>query len=84
MVRVLILQKKPIIISDPNLKKFIDRKKWPPRSPDLNQCDYFLWSYPLSRIWMINANIIREIKNIRTNKMKNAIFEFFEKMRLNY
>ena len=22
--------------------KFIDKKKWPPRSPDLNPCDYYL------------------------------------------
>ena len=24
-------------------KKFIEKKQWPPRSPDLNPCDFFLW-----------------------------------------
>jgi hypothetical protein len=26
-------------------EKFMDKEKWPPRSPDMNQCDYFLCSY---------------------------------------
>jgi hypothetical protein len=51
-------------------EKFIDKKKWPPRSPDLNPCDYFLWGYLKSRVYNplpkdlddLKANIEREIK----------------------
>ena len=37
-------------------KKFIDKKKCTPRSPDLNTCDFFLWGYLKQRafkIWRI-------------------------------
>ena len=64
--------------------KFIDNKKWPPRSPDLNPCDYFLWGYLKSRVYNplpknlddLKTNIEREIKNINTNTLKNAILNF--------
>jgi hypothetical protein len=65
-------------------EKFIDKKKWPPRSPDLNPCDYFLWGYLKSRIYNplskdlddLKANIQREIKNISTDTLKNVIINF--------
>ena len=53
--------------------KFIDKKKWPPRSPDLNPFDYFLWGYlHKSRVYNplpknlddLKANLEREIKNM--------------------
>ena len=25
--------------------RFVDKKKWPPRSPDINPCDFYLWAY---------------------------------------
>ena len=25
--------------------KFIEKKKWLPRSPDLDPCDFYLWGY---------------------------------------
>ena len=64
-------------------EKFIDKKKWPPRSPDLNPCDYFLWGYLKSRVYNplpkdlndLKANIEREIKNISTDT-QNAILNF--------
>ena len=30
--------------------KFMDKKRWPPRSPDLNPCDFYLWGYLKSRL----------------------------------
>ena len=53
--------------------KFIDKKKWPPRSPDLNPCDYYLWGYLKARVYSplpknldkLKANIEREIKKIK-------------------
>ena len=52
--------------------KFIDKNSWPPRSPDLNPCDFFLWGYLKSRVYNplpnnldeLKDNIIREIKKI--------------------
>lgn len=55
--------------------RFIDKKQWPPRSPDLNPCDYFLWGYLKQRVYYpkpttieeLKQNIIREIKSIPKN-----------------
>ena len=52
--------------------KFIDKKNWPPRSPDLNPCDFYLWAYLKTRVYKplpktlddLKANIDREIKKI--------------------
>ena len=50
--------------------KFIDKNLWPPRSPDLNPCDFFLWGHlkqvaynPLPKtLDDLKANLAREIK----------------------
>ena len=50
--------------------RFVDKKKWPPRSPDLNPCDFYLWGYLKSVVYNplpkklddLKANIEREIK----------------------
>ena len=50
--------------------KLVDKKMWPPRSSDMNPCDYFLWGYlksvvynPLSKtLDDLKTNITREIK----------------------
>ena len=31
--------------------KFLDKTMWPPRSPDLNPCDYFLWGYLKDKVY---------------------------------
>ena len=66
--------------------KFIDKKMWPPRSPDLNPCDFYLWGYlksvvyyPLSKtLEDLKANIKRKIKKISKN-ISNSVFLDFEK-----
>jgi len=71
-------------------EKFIDKKKLPPKSPDLNPCDYFLWGYLKSRVYNplpkdlddLKANIEREIKNISTDTLKNAILNFSKRFDL--
>lgn len=32
-------------INKGNFLPFFDYKKWPPGSPDLNLCNFFLWGY---------------------------------------
>ena len=59
-------------------EKFIDKHKWPLRSPDLNLCDFFLWGYLKQRVYYprpntlddFKANITNEIKIIKTNMIK--------------
>ena len=49
--------------------KFMAKLRWPPRSPDLNPCDYYLWGYlkyvvyyPLPKTWAdLKINLEREI-----------------------
>lgn len=67
-------------------RKFLSKEKWPPRSPDLNPCDFFLWGYLKSRVYCpmpsnieeLKANIEREIRSIPTQMLKST-FENFRK-----
>lgn len=64
---------------------FINKTKWPPRSPDLNPCDFFLWGYLKARVYNplpktindLKKNIKREIKKIDQD-MLEKIFENFK------
>lgn len=77
-------------LSDKFSKKFVDKRKWPPRSPDLNPCDYFLWGYlkevaynPLPKtIDDLKANIAREIKKISKETLKNTFLNFEKRCHL--
>ncbi len=35
---------------------FLNKDMWPPRSPDLNPCDYFLWGFLKDKIYVKNAS----------------------------
>lgn len=37
---------------------------WPPRSPDLTPCDFFLWGYLKSRVYVTNPTNLQLLKNI--------------------
>ena len=58
----------------------------PPRSADLNPCDFYLWGYPKSMMYNplpkklddLKANIVREIKKISKDVL-NSVFLNFEK-----
>ena len=59
-------------------EKFVNKKIWPPRSPDLNPCDYYLWGHlkqtvykPLPKtIHELKANIDRDCKKISSKDLK--------------
>ncbi|KAL4467925.1 hypothetical protein ABPG72_022839 [Tetrahymena utriculariae] len=61
-------------------EKFIKKEMWPPRSLDLNPCDYYLWGYLKSVVYQLipqnleelKANIIREINNINIVQLQNS------------
>jgi len=66
--------------------RFIDKSKWPPRSPDLNPCDFFLWGYLKDRVYNpmpqtlaeLKENIQKEFKKI-PREMLTDVFENFLK-----
>jgi len=41
-----------------------DDVPWPARSPDLSACDYFLWRYLKSRVFISKPRTITELKQI--------------------
>jgi len=36
---------------------------WPPRSPDLSACDFFLWGYFKSRVYAHNPRTLNDLKD---------------------
>ena len=65
-------------------KKFIKKDMWPPRSPDLNPCDFFLWGYLKARVYNplpktiddLKINLEREIKSINKDILKSTFLNF--------
>ena len=68
-------------------RKFIAKEKWPPRSPDLNPCDFFLQGYLKQRMYFpipntiedLKANIERELKAIPKDMLKKTFLNFKRK-----
>jgi hypothetical protein len=59
--------------------RFLDSSIWPPRSPDLNPCDYSLWGYLKSKVYNprpknlqeLKENIIREFNEFKKTDMRS-------------
>lgn len=70
--------------------KFINKDLWPPRSPDLNPCDFYLWGHLKQVAYNpqpktlddLKANLEREIKNISPDQLKNFFFNFEKRCEL--
>ena len=44
---------------------------WPPRSPDLTTCDFYLWSSLKSKVYANNPRTLEDLKdNIRTEILR--------------
>jgi hypothetical protein len=64
--------------------KFMDKNRWPPRSPDLNPCDFYLWGYLKARVYNplpktldeLKSNIRREIEKITKDDLKRVFLNF--------
>ena len=69
-------------------KRFFDKSMWPPRSPDLNPCDFFLWGYLKDRVYdpmpepldSLKSNIEREFKKISKDMLKPLFCEFSKRL----
>lgn len=69
------------IISNRYPERFNSGFNWPPRSPDLNPCDFFLWGYLKDRVYVNNPRNLNELEQaitetigtITTNMLINVI-----------
>jgi len=43
--------------------RFLDSSKWPPRSPDLNPCDFSLWGDLKSKVYNPRPKTLQELKD---------------------
>ncbi len=60
--------------------------EWPPYSPDLNPCDYFLWGHLKDRVYQGSPQTIDQLKEAITTEVRaigsevlKRVFENFEK-----
>ena len=52
-------------------EKFMDKNKWPLRSPELNLCDFHVWSYLKSSVYNLLPKTLDELKSNIKREMKN-------------
>lgn len=62
--------------------RFLNKDMWPPRSPDLNPCDFFLWGYLKDKIYVQMPQTIDELKRLINEEIQsinsitlNRVFE---------
>ena len=53
--------------------------KWPPRSPDLTPCDFFLWGYIKSKVYVNHSNNIEKLKANTQNAFGEVTQEVLNK-----
>ena len=54
--------------------------EWPPYSPDLNPCDYFLWGYLKDKVWQSNPKTISELKRAISGQVAEISTEICQKV----
>ena len=68
-------------------RKAIRGRDWPPRSPDLNPLDFFLWGYLKSKVYsplpltlaQLEQNIRREVAALDPNMVLRALRDVRER-----
>ena len=68
-------------------RKAIRARDWPPRSPDLNPLDFFLWGYLKSKVYsplpltlaQLEQNIRREVAALDPNMVLRALRDVRER-----
>ena len=65
--------------------KFVKKDMWPPRLPDLNPCDIFLWGYLKDKVYAKKLESIEQLKEKIKNEIskisKITLFAVFENMK---
>ena len=62
---------------------------WPPHSPDLSACDFFLWGYLISKVYVRNPHTVddqkvsirEEIATVPQEMLVNVMQNFEERLR---
>ena len=57
---------------------------WPPRSPDLSMCDFFLWGFLKSIVYRRPLQDINELKVAITEAFQQVTVTMLEKAALDY
>jgi hypothetical protein len=68
--------------------RIISKGLWPPRSPDLKLCDFYLWGKLKSVVYVnnphdleaLNQNIREEIYNIQQSKLRQISWNLFKRI----
>ena len=63
---------------------------WPPRSPDLSICDFFLWGYLKSRVYIkkprtlddLKNSIRQEIEAVPNEMLENSVRNFQKRIQI--
>ena len=56
---------------------------WPPRSPDLNMMDFFLWGTLQHRVYLVQNQTMEEIENSIVMEMQDMSAESLERTQIN-
>ena len=63
----------------------LKKDTWPPRSPDLNPCDFFLWGYLKDKVYAKRSESIEQLKEEIINEIskisKITLSTVFENMK---
>jgi hypothetical protein len=57
---------------------------WPPRSPDLSICDFFLWGYLKSRVYEVKPRTIEELKEAIRHEITVINRDLLERVFVNF
>jgi hypothetical protein len=68
--------------------RFLKSNQWPPRSPDLNPCDFSLWGTLKSKVYnpkpenidQLKENIIREIQIFKKSDLKSCFLNLQKRL----
>lgn len=67
------------------------QRPWPPRSPDLNPCDYYLWGRVKSLVYSEEINSLQQLKEkiqhvlqfeLQQDEIARAVDDFPKRMNL--
>lgn len=78
------------VISNRFTINFDSGLEWPPYSPDLNPCDFFLWGYLKDRVFVadpqnleeLEDSILHEIENIPTEMLRKTVSSLPKRLQL--
>ncbi|KAF6202497.1 hypothetical protein GE061_002893 [Apolygus lucorum] len=57
---------------------------WPPRSPDLTPCNYFLWGYLKSKVYVDKPRTLQDLKDAITREIAAIPMEMLDNVMSNF